>query len=133
MSFQWADYLAVARHLESHSTTSDYQEGCLRAAVSRAYYAALNTARNFLRDQWGIEVPGEMIHKDVPRWFMDAAEMGYIDIDDDEIGYEIGVLLDRLRGRRRQADYDDKVSGLSSLADISLEDAQLVVERISTL
>lgn len=53
MSFQWVDYLAVARHLKEHSGASSYSEACLRASVSRAYYAALMTARNLLRDQWG--------------------------------------------------------------------------------
>jgi len=57
MTFSWVDYLIVARHLAEHSTTSGYAEGCLRSVISRAYYAALNTTRNLLRDQWGIEVP----------------------------------------------------------------------------
>lgn len=91
MSFAWVDYLTVARHLKEYSTESGYSEGCLRSAISRAYYAALNTARNLLRDQWGIEVPEDAtIHTVVPQWFMG---------EDDMDQQEIGVLLERLRDR----------------------------------
>jgi len=125
MSFLWADYLAVARHLRDHSTASHYWEGCLRSAISRAYYAALNTARNLLRDQWGIEVPEDAsIHTEVPRWFMG---------EDDVDRREIGVLLDRLRDRRRKADYDDEIPRVSSLVNSSLTDAEIVIDRISSL
>lgn len=125
MSFNWADYLNVARHLKEHSDASGYSEACLRAAISRAYYAALITTRNLLRDQWGIEVPETAeIHLFVPRWFLN---------EDDENQREIGAILDRLRDRRRKADYDDEIPKVSSLSERSLADAQLVIERISTL
>jgi uncharacterized protein (UPF0332 family) len=51
MTFSWADYLIVAGHLVENSAESAYAEGFLRSAISRAYYAALNTARNLLSDQ----------------------------------------------------------------------------------
>lgn len=125
MSFPWADYLAVARHLTDHSTASSYWEGCLRSAISRSYYAALNTARNLLRDQWGIEVPEDAtIHAFVPQWFMSQDEADQ---------QEIGVLLGRLRDRRRKADYEDEITRVPSLANRSLEDAQLVIDRVSSL
>jgi len=125
MIFSWVDYLIVARHLAEHSTTSGYAEGCLRSVISRAYYAALNTTRNLLRDQWGIEVPETVeIHQFVPRWFMDG---------EDPDQWEIGILLDRLRDRRRRADYADEVTRVSSLAARSLEDAQIVIDRVLAL
>jgi uncharacterized protein (UPF0332 family) len=125
MTFSWVDYLIVARHLAGHSTTSGYAEGCLRSAISRAYYAALNTTRNLLRDQWGIEVPETSeVHRFVPRWFMD---------EENPDRQEIGILLDRLRDRRRRADYADEVTKVSSLATRSLEDAQIVIDRVLAL
>ena len=125
MIFSWTDYLIVARHLTEHSTASGYAEGCLRSAVSRAYYAALNTTRDLLRDQWGIAVPDTAeIHRFVPRWFMG---------EEDPDQQEIGILLDRLRDRRRRADYTDEVARVSSLAARSLADAQIVIDRILTL
>lgn len=125
MSFLWADYLTVARHLTEHSDASGYVEACLRSAISRAYYAVLNTVRNLLRDQWGIEVPETAeIHSFIPRWFLDQ---------DDFDQREIGTLLDRLRDRRRKADYDDEIAKASSLAVRSLADAQIVIDRVSIL
>ncbi|MEW6232327.1 MAG: HEPN domain-containing protein [Chloroflexota bacterium] len=125
MSFLWADYLNVARHLTEHSDASDYSEACLRSAISRAYYGALNTARNLLRDHWGIEVPETAeIHQFVPRWFMDEEDLDC---------KEIGTLLDRLRDRRRKADYSDEITKTSSLAKRSIADAQLLIDRISTM
>jgi uncharacterized protein (UPF0332 family) len=124
MSFLWADYLTVARHLTEHSDASGYAEACLRSAISRAYYAALNTARNLLQDQLGIEVPKTAeIHRFIPQWFL-----GEEDLD----RKEIGAFLDRLRDRRRKADYDDEITKVSSLAARSLADAQIVIDRIST-
>lgn len=125
MSFLWADYLTVARHLTKYSEVSGYAEACLRSTISRAYYAALNTARNLLRDQWGIEVPETAeIHRFVPRWFMDEEDLDR---------KEIGALLDRLRDRRRKADYDDEIAKASSLATRSLAGAQIVIDRVLTL
>lgn len=115
----------VARHLTEHSEASGYVEACLRSATSRAYYAALNTARSLLRDKWGIEVPETAeFHSFIPRWFLsqDAIDQR-----------KIGTLLDRLRDRRRKADYDDEIAKASSLAARSLADAQIVIDRISAL
>jgi len=125
MNFQWADYLNVARHLIEHSKASGYSEAFQRAAISRAYYAALITARNLLRDQWGIEVPETAeIHIFISKWFLN---------EDDENQKEIGVILDRLRDRRRKADYEDELLKISSLAEKSLSDAQLVIDRVLNL
>jgi uncharacterized protein (UPF0332 family) len=125
MPFLWTEYLKVARHLKDHSAAGGHLEACLRSAVSRAYYAALNTARNFLRDQWGIEVPEDStIHIFVPQWFMSGG---------DGPQQEIGVLLDRLRDRRRKADYEDEIPSVPALANRALADAQLVTDRVSAL
>jgi uncharacterized protein (UPF0332 family) len=124
MSFLWADYLTVAKHLTEHSDASVSVEACLRSAISRAYYAALMTARNLLRDQ-GIEVPESAeIHRFVPQWFL---------AEEDLTQKEIGILLKRLRDRRRKADYADEIPKVSSLAKKSLADAHLVIDRLSTL
>ena len=125
MSFQWSEYLAVAQHLVQHSASSSYAEACHRAAISRAYYAALLTARSLLSLQWGVEVPETAeIHTFIARWFL--AEEGVEE-------QEIGALLDRLRNRRRRADYDDNVPNVGSLAARSLADAQTVIERLAHL
>lgn len=60
----------------------------------------------------------------MPRWFLDES---------DEERREVGVLLFRLRDRRRKADYEDEVSGLPNLAQLAVGDAQLAVDRLATL
>jgi len=119
------DYLHVATRLAEHSDESGYPEACLRSAISRAYYAALNTARNLLKDELGVEVPENAeIHQFIPNWFMN---------EDDLDRREIGTLLDRLRDRRRKADYADEIARPSSLAQRSIADAQLVISRVLAL
>ena len=125
MSFVWAEYLNVAGHLMETSVNSDHEEAYLRSATSRAYYAALNTARSLLTDQWGIEMPQTAeIHSFIPRWFLS---------EEDEDQKEIGIILGRLRDRRRKADYDDAISKAASLAKGSLADAELLIQRLSRL
>jgi uncharacterized protein (UPF0332 family) len=125
VSFLRADYLAVARDLTEKSESGAYPEAFLRSAISRAYYAALLTARHLLGDQWGIEVPQDAdIHHFISRWFL--AEQGIE-------RKEVGEWLERLRLRRRRADYEDEIRNPLSLARMSLSDAQAVIDRVSTL
>jgi hypothetical protein len=73
----------------------------------------------------GIEVPETAeIHLFIPKWFLN---------EDDADQKEIGAILDRLRDRRRKADYEDAIPKVSSLAERSLTDAQTVIERVQTL
>jgi len=53
--------------------------------------------------------------------------------EEDPDQQEIGILLDRLRDRRRRADYADEITKVSSLAARSLSDAQIVIDRALTL
>jgi hypothetical protein len=46
MSFDWADYLKLAEALTQAPTVPGPEEAALRAAMSRAYYAAFCSARN---------------------------------------------------------------------------------------
>lgn len=56
MSFDWSDYLSVAKELANIAATAN-KEAKLRSAVSRAYYAAFIKARNHLRDREGLLIP----------------------------------------------------------------------------
>lgn len=125
MSFSWSNYLSVAEHLVEYSGQSSYAEACFRASISRAYYAALLTARSLLRDQWGIEVPETAeIHTFIPNWFLSENETAQ---------QYIGSLLIYLRNRRRRADYDDNILNVDTLARRSLADAIQVIELLTTL
>jgi uncharacterized protein (UPF0332 family) len=47
MTFDWREYLTLAENLCTNSHTFPNQEACFRVAISRAYYAAFCTARNY--------------------------------------------------------------------------------------
>lgn len=46
MAFEWETFLAVARRLNL-DTNPATRQASVRSAVSRAYYAAFRTARNY--------------------------------------------------------------------------------------
>lgn len=101
MSFDWAEYLDVAKSLSGQSATPPGREAALRAAISRAYYAAFCSARNHLRDRDNVQtIPLDgRAHFDVP------AEFSASDI---AARRQIGEDLNRLRLARRDADYYDQ-------------------------
>jgi hypothetical protein len=59
MSFDWREYLKLAQFLQTQISSSNHSPGfveaCQRAAISRAYYAAFCTARNYARYQENAE------------------------------------------------------------------------------
>ena len=54
MSFDWADYLKLAEALTQSLTVPGPEEAALRAAMSRAYYAAFCSARNLAGNREGL-------------------------------------------------------------------------------
>ena len=125
MSFDWAEYLNVAKELVGVATTPANQEAKFRAAISRAYYAAYVTARNYLRDQEGILIPKTSdAHKYVSNQFKLSSDLAR---------KSVGEKLDRLREYRRQADYIDKYPGLSGITIIALNLSQEVIDTLRNL
>jgi uncharacterized protein (UPF0332 family) len=58
-SFTWAEFLRVAEALASEAQ-KDGSEGKRRSALSRAYYATFNAAREYASQKWNFTVkPGE--------------------------------------------------------------------------
>src|SRR5579859_2831912 len=76
MSFNWSEYLSLAQELTSSSGTSPIQEAHLRAAISRAYYAAFCKARNHLIDKQGYIIPGGVnVHRLVVNEFKNSSDV----------------------------------------------------------
>src|SRR5437016_3350485 len=63
MSFNWAEYFNVAQELAEQAKSSAYQEAKVRAAISRAYYAAFGMARNHLRYKDKIHEPRPLVDR----------------------------------------------------------------------
>src|ERR1039457_6864981 len=103
MSFDWSDYLTLAQELTSAAINSTIQEAHMRAAISRAYYAAFCKARNYLFNKDGYLTPrGENVHWDVVNKFENSSDM---------TRKKVGTLLRHLRGIRNIVDYQETFQG----------------------
>jgi len=121
MSFDWAEYLCLAKHLRYRATQKDGGEADLRSAISRAYYAAFCIAKNHLASE-GHDIPKRDTHKYVADQFKwDCERRG------------IGLELDRLRGYRQKADYDNVFSDAGDKVAFVIEGADEVITEIRRL
>jgi uncharacterized protein (UPF0332 family) len=98
MSFDWSEYLTLAQELTSASISSPIQEAHLRAAISRAYYAAFCKARNYLLNKDGYKPRNTNAHQDVIMKFEGSVDLGR---------RKVGTLLRSLRGLRNIVDYEE--------------------------
>ena len=125
MMFDWSDYLDLAKELAGQTASQATEEAKLRSSVSRAYYAASCKARNYLRDIEGRSIPSTGdAHVFVRDEFRHSA---------DRLRRKIGNNLNRLRLDRNKVDYDDPVTGLSSMATMDLAIALKVISTLNTL
>lgn len=123
--FRWADYLALAEQLVQQAQSGGLTDACLRSAISRAYYAALLTARNWIRDCEGKDPPDDSkIHQFVPDSLTEAGV---------EEAARVAPALSRLRRHRGVADYQDSVKDLRKLAQLSVLEAGDVVRTVERL
>lgn len=112
MSFDWREYLQLARRLAEGAA----DEAAKRAAISRAYYAAYNMTRRYLL----IRARGEGSHRIV--W--EAAEKHQR--DDVKLAGKKGK---RLKERREDADYEPSMDAL----DYRLSESLLLAQQILDL
>jgi uncharacterized protein (UPF0332 family) len=125
MSFEWLEYLDLARELAGQPAKRAHEEARLRAAISRAYYAIFCKCRNHLRDKEGHRIPpGGKAHQYVRNNFKKSA---------DKRRKRIGYDLTRLRSDRNRADYDDSVAMLDALTKTDLALADRIIVRLSKL
>ena len=99
----------------------------LRSSISRAYYAALCKARNYLRDVEGKTIPTSgQAHAHVKNEF---------EYSHGRTRAKIGTNLKRLKQYRRQAGYDDSVATteLSKNAVMSLKSTHFVISALNSL
>jgi hypothetical protein len=95
MSFDWREFLKFAELISSNDLPSYNRSG-----ISRAYYAVFGYARLFCVNEKLIrqsDLKSFQIHALIVNAFKDS---------DDEYLYEIGVRIDALKVRRKEADYE---------------------------
>jgi uncharacterized protein (UPF0332 family) len=111
-AFDWSQYLVLAKELGARS-----EEAALRSAVSRAYYAAYNTAKSFC-DTAGVPIiDSGNLHRDLWTAFLKRGGRTFTSV------YDKG---ERLRRKRTRADYDSEIFGLTSMAADSIRDADAI-------
>ena len=120
MSFDYKDYNRIARQLSDQGVDkSPDKEAKLRCAISRAYYAAFLTARQFL----GIKDRGDRSsHATVHNALLDRDERKL---------KEAGNNLRSMKFKREQADYDDEISNLEREAIMVLTMSSNIINNIS--
>jgi uncharacterized protein (UPF0332 family) len=126
MSFDWQDYLTLAEALVRERGYLALEDACLRSAISRAYYAAFVSARNFATARDGfIPCHTGADHGRVKKHFKRSS---------DRARRQVGVELGRIWGHRTSADYDDVFQGaLPAATQASLQHARNVLSTLSTI
>ena len=125
MSFDWAQYLDLSQSLVDSVDGSTLDEAKLRCAISRAYYAAFCSARNFLVASDSRLGEG-MGHTEVRREFQ---------LRRGRAGRFVARTLVEMAIRREDADYRNSYPhfDLKGHAGRSLADAKIVIESIARL
>ena len=129
MSFNWSEYLNIARELAGQATASSSAEAKKRCAISRAYYAAFCSARNYLRDKDNdLDIPvGGDAHGYVRRQFKTSKN---------KVRREVGEYLARLVAKRNLVDYKDDITPLANLdgeTHLALNWSQEVISDLAQL
>jgi uncharacterized protein (UPF0332 family) len=108
MSFDWSEYLGLAKYLSGKSDTHT-QEAALRSATSRAYYAAFCSARSVAERRLGFAPTrtGED-HKRLRKHY---TQLGII---------EVAKKLGEMCRWRKQCDYDEEVQRLEIIANSAI-------------
>jgi len=99
--FDWPDYLELAEELGESSDN----EAKMRSSISRAYYAAYCNARNYMIEKDHNQIPkDESVHQYVINYFWGFKHESI----KTHTRREIGIILDRMKKRRINADYEDR-------------------------
>lgn len=127
MTFNWVEYLLLAKGLETDPGTPGPCEAALRSAASRAYYAAYHCALDFAcREGFEPYESGED-HRGVQKYFLDT-------IQRNKVRGRVAKELGRLLKRRNDADYQGILQGRpADLAKFAVEVAIGVLQDLDSL
>jgi len=118
MPFDWCDYLELARALVDLRGSSYSQEATQRSAVSRAYFAAFCSARNYAVNNLGYKPErGANDHAELRKHLQKQRYP------------ELASRLNKLRQWRNACDYDNNVSQLCEMVRDSLRVAEKIIHK----
>jgi hypothetical protein len=126
MTFDFAEYLVLARELRGERDRTSSMEAKFRSAISRAYYAAYMISCNNLREE-RVEIPSDVTgHERVPMILQGSSDIRK---------RLIGEKLERLRRSRNSADYGKEISQLEKASSGAVLEASNIInlfERIKS-
>jgi len=109
MTFQWSHYCHLAQCLHTGKLEGANEEARHRSAISRAYYSAFCSARNYRELRTGSKLPQDWAaHRAVQEWFESKRDASC---------RIVAGHLAMLWEKRRQADYDDVPRKLNPAKD----------------
>lgn len=118
MSFDWREYLELAKELVGLKGSLTSSEAAYRTAVSRAYYAAFCWARNYAAMKLEFRpTKGSEDHRLLRKHF---SRKGY---------GELASHLNKLRKWRNECEYEDNVSDLSYHVKYSMDLAARIIQK----
>lgn len=125
MSFDWPDYLTLARALGGDVDVTPSEEARLRAALSRAYYAVYGSARAVASASGYTRQRFDTSHQALIRHFKESP---------DRVRRSIGFNLERMQKNRERADYELRFNGnLAHEVGLMISLGALVLETLQKL
>jgi len=126
MTFEWMDYLALAKNLSASPASPGPEEAALRTATSRAYYAALHLASQRAQAEGYIPTFSGDDHQGISRHFRTLGV--------DRVRKKIASDLDRMRKSRNQADYDLTLTQTPrAMAELTIKSAEQTIITLVSL
>jgi uncharacterized protein (UPF0332 family) len=121
MSFIWADYLVLARQLQANPP-ADITNAALRAAISRAYYAAFGTTLEWAARKYSYKIKGS-----------DGGDHGslihHLKVNNKR---EIANKLSTIRDLRETCDYkNEEIPGIKEQVIVAIDTAQTIINLLT--
>lgn len=142
MKFNWSEYYDLAKELadanlinpgdSANNPKSKVSEAKLRSSISRSYYGAFCTARNYLRDVLCDPILSKARTGDTNEHQYVAREFELNNSKNKEMT-EVGKDLGRLRLLRNKADYEDNINTLEKDTKYALKLAENVIKKVAEL
>lgn len=129
MTFDWNDYLQLAFDLATQQGEV-LQEARLRAAISRAYYAAFHAAGGYITAHFRLSIPEQSAHSFVAGQLQSPAIGGE---QLDKRVKKIGQDLWRLARLRKRADYEADFPHIQAESSFALLLAESILKRLNDL
>ncbi len=122
MSFDWKEYLNLAKYIHDKQGSDFSSEASYRCAVSRAYYSAFCYALNHAVDFLGYSKSStpQDDHGKLKAYFKQKRRN------------DIAIALDQLRQWRNLCDYENNVASLPDLVAGAFIKAEKIINSLAT-